>query len=237
MGRFDRVLRIIDSLVMMNPIIKILVFLPFLIGCNQFGKREVNGSYYPNSWWKEYSSSSAKSWEVLPSQAGPGEVVLSKRNELGILSNFAHTPFTLGSKKYQSVEGFWQMMKFPEGVKDLRSKFIGLEWKHKREEVAQMVAFKAKRAGSAASKNMEKMGINWVTYNGKKIIYRTQKKGKHYDLIRRAMLAKLNQNPKVKEVLLSTGNLILVPDHMQAPDAPPAWKYNAIWMEIRSGLQ
>ena len=42
-------------------------------------------------------------------------MILSKRNELGILSNFAATPFTLYGKRYASVEGFWQMMLYPEG--------------------------------------------------------------------------------------------------------------------------
>jgi predicted NAD-dependent protein-ADP-ribosyltransferase YbiA (DUF1768 family) len=46
-------------------------------------------------------------------------------------------------------------------------------------------------------------------------------KGEHYRLIVEAMHAKLAQNPRVREVLLSTGNLILLPDHIQEPDAPP----------------
>lgn len=55
------------------------------------------------------------SWEILPQAAGPQEVILSKRNELGILSNFAATPFTFHGKRYAIVEGFWQMMLYPEG--------------------------------------------------------------------------------------------------------------------------
>lgn len=37
-------------------------------------------------------------------------MILSKRNELGLLSNFAATPFTFKGKHYASLEGFWQMM-------------------------------------------------------------------------------------------------------------------------------
>ena len=59
-----------------------------------------------------------------------GEVILSKRNELGLLSNFAATPFTFKGKRYASLEGFWQMMKYPEGPADPRAKFPGLEWKY-----------------------------------------------------------------------------------------------------------
>ena len=93
-------------------------------------------------------------WEILPQEAGPGEVILSKRNELGLLSNFAATPFEFRGKRYASLEGFWQMMKYPEGPDDPRAKFPGLEWTHTRDEVAEMTAFDAKKAGDLASRNM-----------------------------------------------------------------------------------
>ncbi|MCL6560821.1 MAG: hypothetical protein K6U74_18905 [Firmicutes bacterium] len=32
-----------------------------------------------------------------------------------LLSNFAATPFALFGKRFASVEGFWQGLKFPEG--------------------------------------------------------------------------------------------------------------------------
>jgi hypothetical protein len=54
------------------------------------------------------------SWEILPPSARPGEDLLSKRSELGILLNFAAMPFTCRGKRYLSVEGFWQMMLYPE---------------------------------------------------------------------------------------------------------------------------
>jgi hypothetical protein len=41
----------------------------------------------------------------------------------------------------------------------------------------------------------------------------------------------------VRKILLSTGNLILLPDHVQEKDPPAEWLYNKIWMEIRSELQ
>jgi len=65
---------------------------------------------YPAHWWAPVAEDQKASWEVLPQAARPGEVILSKRNELGILSNFAATPFTFRGKRYASVEGFWQMM-------------------------------------------------------------------------------------------------------------------------------
>jgi predicted NAD-dependent protein-ADP-ribosyltransferase YbiA (DUF1768 family) len=164
-------------------------------------------------------------------------VILSKRNELGILSNFAATPFTFRGKRYASVEGFWQMMLYPEGPDDPRSTAPGIMWPHRREEVAQMIAFEAKGAGDAAEENMRKMGIDWVTFEGQRTEYRSKKKADHYRLIVEAMRAKLEQNPLVREVLLSTGDLVLRPDHIQEPDPPAEWQYFKIWMDLRSELQ
>jgi predicted NAD-dependent protein-ADP-ribosyltransferase YbiA (DUF1768 family) len=189
---------------------------------------------YPAHWWTPVPEANKPVWEILPQAAKPGEVILSKRNELGILSNFAATPFTLYGKRYASVEGFWQMMLYPEGPDDPRSKFPGVTWTHTREEVAQLTAFDAKNAGELGEKNMKKMGIDWVTFDGKRMKYWSSEKGEHYRLIVEAMRAKLEQNPKVKETLLSTGSLVLRPDHYQEENAPAEWRYFQIWMELRS---
>src|ERR1700754_5060828 len=107
---------------------------------------------YPAQWWTPVSEIGKPDWEILPQEAGPGEVILSKRNELGLLSNFAPTPFTYRGKRYASVEGFWQMMLYPEGSKDRRAQAPRVTWKHTRDEVAQMTAFEAKSAGTEAEK-------------------------------------------------------------------------------------
>jgi len=191
---------------------------------------------YPARWWTAVPKDTAPSWEVLPQEAKPGEVILSKRNELGLLSNFAATPFELDGKRYASLEGFWQMMMYPEGPDDPRAKFPGLEWKYTREQVSQMTAFDAKTAGDLAWDNMKKMGINWVTYQGKRMAYYVPDKEEHYRLIVRATRAKVDQNPEVKNVLLATGDLVLRPDHHQPADAPPSWQYFKIYTELRSEL-
>src|SRR6266852_4223207 len=87
-------------------------------------------SRYPAHWWTPIIDPKKPEWEILPQEAGPGEVILSKRNELGLLSNFAATPFVFHGLRYASLEGFWQMMKYPEGPDDPRAKFPGLEWKY-----------------------------------------------------------------------------------------------------------
>ena len=194
-------------------------------------------SNYPAHWWTPVNANGAPSWEIFPQEARPGELILSKRNELGLLSNFASTPFMFRGKRYASLEGFWQMMKYPESDDDPRAKFPGLKWPYTRGQVAQLTAFDANRAGKLAEANMKTMGIDWVTFEGRQLKYREAGRGEFYKLIAAATREKVRQNPEVKKVLLTTGGLILKPDHHQEPDAPAAWRYFEILMEIRSGLQ
>ena len=203
-------------------------FCSILISCAQ------TPTDYPAHWWAPVSDENAPSWEILPQMAGPGEVILSKRNELGILSNFAATPFIYRGKEYASVEGFWQMMKYAESQSDPRAIF---KLAHSREEVAQMVAFEAKAAGDAASAEMKKHKIDWVTFEGEKMVYCSTTPAFHYRLIKDAMWEKVMQNPQVKKTLLATGDLILRPDHLGGSCQAPEWKYHELWMEIRSELQ
>ena len=81
------------------------------------------------------------------------------------------------------------------------------------------------------------MGIGWVSFEGKHIEYRPPSPGEHYQLIVAATWEKVRQNPKVQQVLLATGDLILKPDHHQEPDAAAAWRYYEILTDIRSELQ
>ena len=192
---------------------------------------------YPADWWKAVPREEAASWEILPQDAAQGEVILSKRNELGLLSNFAATPFEFHGKRYASLEGFWQMMKYPEGADDPRAKFPDIQWAYTREQVAQLTGFEAKKAGTLAEKNMQKMGIDWVTFEGKRFEYKPATPGEHYKLIVEATWEKVRQNPEVKKELLATGDLVLKPDHHQEPDAPAAWRYYEILTTIRTELQ
>lgn len=206
------------------------ILLALLFSCTSFQQDN-----FPDHWWEQVDKSNAPSWEILPQNAKKNEVVLSKRNELGILSNFAKTPFRLDGVLYQGLEGFWQMMKYPENKED--SRFLkGIHWPVSREKVSQMTGFEAKRYGDTGSSNMKELKIDWVTYKGQKIKYWTNKRGKHFSLIKRAMIAKMNQNPKVKQILLSTKSLKLKADHHQ-DIKHPAWLYSKIWMEIRSELK
>ncbi len=192
---------------------------------------------YPSHWWSPIPKDGAPAWEIMPQEAAPGEVILSKRHELGLLSNFAPTPFTFRGERYASLEGFWQMMKYPESEDDPRARFPGARWAHTRDEVAKMASFEAKGAGTSAEKNMRAMGITWVTFEGRRLEDRSAEPGDHYRLIVAATWEKVRQNPEVRAALLSTGGLVLVPDHHQEPNAPAAWRYYEILTEIRDELR
>ena len=192
---------------------------------------------YPAHWWQPVPTNGTPAWEILPQAAQPGEVVLSKRNELGLLSNFAPTPFVFHGRRYASLEGFWQMMKYPENARDPRATFPGLAWAYAREQVAQLTSFTAKHAGDLADKNMAKMSITWVSFEGRRMEYRPPQPGAHYQLIVAATWAKVRQNPEVRRMLLATGNLILKPDHHQETNAVAAWRYYDILTQIRTQLQ
>ena len=82
-----------------------------------------------------------------------------------------------------------------------------------------------------------KMGINWVSFEGRRMEYCPATPGEHYKLIVEATREKVRQNPEVRKVLLATGNLVLKPDHYQEPNAPAAWRYYEILSQIRNELQ
>jgi hypothetical protein len=233
----------------MRHVVLCTLFLTLTIGCRPAEPPKVVAAQphsstsaerpisYPTHWWTPVSKDGAPSWEILPQEAGPGEVILSKRHELGLLSNFAPTPFTFRGQRYASLEGFWQMMMYPESPDDERAKFPGLKWDHTREQVAQMTAFEAKKAGTLAEQNMKTMNIDWVSFESRRMTYRPAEPGEHHRLIVAATWEKVRQNPEAKRVLLATGDLKLKPDHHQESNPPAAWRYYDILTDIRTQLR
>lgn len=216
----------------------ISVFL--FLGCIHASANDVSigADGYPNIWWQEVPVAQLPGWEIPPQSAdrSKGEVVLSKRNELGQFSNLGSAGFTLDGDSYGSVEGLWQGMKYPETPSDERIK-DGVTWAFTRAQVMAMKGFDAKHAGDLANANMKQLGIKWLTYHGEKIIYNGADSEKHYQLILRACRAKLEQNSDLKNLLLSTKNLTFMADHKQAPDSLPSYKYNDIYIKLRAELQ
>jgi hypothetical protein len=191
---------------------------------------------YPQHWWEPVPRDQASSWEILPQDAAPGEVILSKRNELGAgFSNLGHTPFTLDGEHYESVEGLWQMMKYPDPTdrQDPRHQITG--WPYTRDQVKLLHGFESKNAGSAANQINSDHGIDWINYGKKRFNYVDHAEGSdfHLKLIRRAIKAKLNQNPELMKLLKKTKGLILKPDHHMSASSPKSFLYHELLMEIR----
>lgn len=99
-----------------------------------------------------------------------------------MLSNLAHTPFELHGQIYESVEAFWQGLKFPD--------------EKKREEIAQLWGIEAKKTGRKAPKVTE------FEYQGEKFKVGSKE---HQNLMKQALKAKFEQNPQALNLLLATG--------------------------------
>ena len=69
------------------------------------------------------------------------------------------------------------MMLYPENESDPRAKASGVKWRYTREQVSQMTSFQARAAGTLGEENMRLMDIDWVTFEGKRIPYRSMKPG------------------------------------------------------------
>ncbi len=216
---------------------KFLFVLLLTAGCVATGQKILSDNY-PDIWWKEVPKDQLAGWEIPPQAAdrSKGEVILSKRNELGKLSNFHPAPFELDGTSFASIEGLWQSLKYPENETDERNN-SSVTWLHTRAQVESMSSFEAKKAGEAAGANMKKLGIKWVSYKGERFFSSGTDTKKHYELIERATRAKLEFNPEIKDLLLRTGTLKLMPDHVQPPNMAPAYQYFDIYMKLRAEFQ
>jgi len=229
----------------MSKFFKKIVFsvlsLSLYAGCvhAQNQSSNIGSDGYPNAWWVVIPQDQIKGWEIPPQAAdrSRGEVILSKRTELGIFSNLSEAHFVLDGQSYASIEGLWQGMKYPDSATDDRLKDPNVQWPYTREQVYLMSGFEAKKAGDIANENMKKLGVKWITYQGEKIEYNSELgKIKHYDIIYRASVAKVRQNSEIQKLLQQTGSLTLKPDHTQQPNPNPAYLYFDIYMKIRQDL-
>lgn len=104
------------------------------------------------------------------------------------LSNLYPSPFILDGVQYASIEAFWMSIKYP--FSDPR-----------RVEIRDLSWVPAKHAGRDARRQKT------LCYLWQKIVIWSQE---HHDLLKRALRAKLEQNPDILEALLSTGDRELV---------------------------
>ena len=141
-----------------------------------------------------------------------------------LLSTFAHTPFDLmlGDERArcESVEGFWQGLKWPAGSAE-RQRVFGL-W-----------GLEAKLAGATAP-------VGDIEVGGRRI---ARGSPAHHELAARAMRAKLEQNPAVSDALRATAGLRLTHELVDqhgdpVPDSVtlPKTVFIEIWTDLRSEI-
>lgn len=157
--------------------------------------------------------------ETLPEKQGRVFNVASNSSDPteAVLSNLARSPFELDGRRYESVEGFWQGLKFPDG--DVR------------ENIASMHGIASKKVGNGA------VPADTFTY-----LYDSYVVGspEHQGLMKRAIRAKLEQNPEILALLLATGDAKIIHEPMRADGSPypdsttiPGVVFSKILMELR----
>lgn len=134
------------------------------------------------------------------------------------LSNLDYAPFVMDGRAYASVEGFWQGLKYPEGSEE-------------RERIAGLSGIESKKAGNGVPPSAT------FVYLGETYAVGSPE---HQALMKRAIRAKLEQNPDVLELLLSTGDAPIIhdpkrPDGTPYPDSAtvPAAVFSRFLMELR----
>ena len=130
-----------------------------------------------------------------------------------LISNLAHTPFTLDGRQYASVEAFWQGLKYPDEPR--RAAIAGLHGQEAR----------LARAGAPESTTIE--------YGGRQIRVGTSD---HWDLMLLACRAKFTQHVQAREALLSTGERPLMHRARKDSRTIPGVVMADIWMRVRRGL-
>lgn len=133
---------------------------------------------------------------------------------LRLIGNLAHTPFELDGKLYQSIEGFWQGLKFDDP--------------EDRKRIAELHGTAAKRAGEAASAQ------DAFEYRGER--FRVGRPD-HWRLMREACHAKFTQCDPARRALLSTGERPLTHRMKRDSETIPGVVMADIWMRIRARLR
>jgi predicted NAD-dependent protein-ADP-ribosyltransferase YbiA (DUF1768 family) len=145
----------------------------------------------------------------------PINVVSTSNNPVArTISNFAPTPFELDGWRYQSVESFWQGLKFPDEAD--------------RRRLAELDGTQARTEG-------EEQGYGTtVSYGGEAIFVGTSA---HWRLMEQACRAKFEQNAQARAALLATGDRPLT--HVVRRDSTtiPGVIMAQIWMRIRKRIR
>lgn len=145
----------------------------------------------------------------------PINVVSNSSNPIArTISNLAETPFELDGFNYQSVESFWQGLKFTEAAD--------------RRRIAKLTGPQARDAGEAKGYG------ETVVYAGETIPVGTWR---HWKLMETACRAKFAQHEGARTALLATGDRPLIHVVRRDSRAIPGVIMASIWTRIRNGLR
>lgn len=119
--------------------------------------------------------------------------------EIGrLMSNFAHTPFTLYGVEYASIEAFYATLLIPQS-------------EAKRERVRRMWGVRAKH-------EIPKSKPGWIEHQGAKFAIGSEQ---HHALVKEAIRAKLAAHPEIAQAFVATRPRPLVHE-TGYPDPPGA---------------
>lgn len=120
--------------------------------------------------------------QELSPENKPLNVASNAHEEIGrALSNFASKPFILDGERFQSVESWYQGLKWPD--------------EKKRAELANLDGRAAKMAGRAAPRSPQ------FRYRDRDYAFGSEE---HHQLIREVIKASLEQNPQISEAFMET---------------------------------
>jgi predicted NAD-dependent protein-ADP-ribosyltransferase YbiA (DUF1768 family) len=143
----------------------------------------------------------------------PVNIASQAPEPLRLASNFAHTPFALDGLTYQSIEGFWQGLKFPHEAD--------------RRRLAALHGGEARDAGYHAP------AADTFVYGGETVRVGTYD---HWQLMEKACAAKFAQHAAARAALLSTRGRPLVHEVKRDSKNIPGVIMAAIWTRIRDRL-
>lgn len=113
------------------------------------------------------------------------------------LSNFAETPFILDGKQYASFEGFYNSLLYLD--------------KNRQADIAAMSGLEAKLAGKGSNLQIARYGKQLIRLGSEE----------HHELLERALRAKFDQNPELKQAFIDTHPRPIIHDTGH-PDKPGA---------------
>ncbi|HHH52300.1 MAG TPA: NADAR family protein [Bacteroidetes bacterium] len=133
--------------------------------------------------------------------------------EIRKVSNLAYTPFLMDDIEYNSVEAFWQSLKYKDS---------------ERTDVRKLHGKEAKKSGNRVKYT------KFIRYQQQKIRVGSQE---HWDLMYKACENKFTQNEDAQSALLNTGIRPLYHKPRKDSVVIPGSIMAGMWMNIRSKLR